>query len=569
MATCIPPVERATSTSSAEILLFEALRDQLGPMFTVLHSVAWIAKPSSGDPKDGETDFLILHPTLGALVLEVKGGRIDLDYRQNKWTSTNRQGRTFEIKNPFDQAKRGKYGILEKLKESPGWRRLGIRRFNIGHAAFFPDIGDAEKLRGPDAPLEIIGDSEDLGSLSGWITDALEFWRGPSANSLQELGTAGVAQIVALFARTVETKPLISARIRDEEARRIELTQRQAIVLDMLRRQRRVMIAGGAGTGKTLLARDKAVRLAQEGMRTLLVCFNRGLADHLREQCSGVEGLHVASFHQVCHHWLERARKEAGRECLQQAAADHPGADEFNQLMPIALADAVYTLGPIYDAIVVDEAQDFGDEYWLSIVMLLKDPDQGLLYVFLDENQDVYSRSGEIPIGGEPLVLDRNCRTTAAIHQAAYHHYRGAEVLPSDIPGAPVEVVTADGLEAQAKSVCAIITRLVSDERVPAHHIGVLICDHSKKLEYERALSRQPTPKAAKLGHLEAYRIGSLTVDTVRRFKGLERPVIILWGFEALDLERDREILYVGLSRATSLLYIVGTKQACQTLIGQ
>ena len=37
------------------------------------------------------------------------------------------------------------------------------------------------------------------------------------------------------------------------------------------------MIAGGAGTGKTLIAREKAVRLANEGMQTLLVCFNRGL----------------------------------------------------------------------------------------------------------------------------------------------------------------------------------------------------------------------------------------------------------------------------------------------------
>lgn len=237
--------------------------------------------------------------------------------------------------------------------------------------------------------------------------------------------------------------------------------------------------------------------------------------------------------------------------------------------MPIALADAVYTLGPIYDAIVVDEAQDFGDEYWLSIGMLLKDPDYGLLYVFLDENQDVYTRSGEIPISGEPLVLDRNCRTTAAIHRAAYHHYRGVDVLPSDIAGAPVEVVTADSLEAQAKSVCAIIKRLVSDEGVRPHHIGVLVCDHSNKIEYERALLRQPTPKAAKLGHLEAYREGSLTVDTVRRFKGLERPVIILWGFDRSDLEGDREILYVGLSRATSLLYLVGSKQACQSLLGQ
>src|SRR5690606_1112039 len=144
---------------------------------------------------------------------------------------------------------------------------------------------------------------------------------------------------------------LLSARIQDEEVRRIELTRRQAMILDMLRRQRRVMISGGAGTGKTLIAREKAVRLADEGLRTLLVCFNRGLADHLREQCEGIDGLDVATFHQVCHRWASRARMELGRDVMAEAGRDHPGADKFELQMPLALANAVNLLGPAYDAI--------------------------------------------------------------------------------------------------------------------------------------------------------------------------------------------------------------------------
>jgi hypothetical protein len=64
------------------------------------------------------------------------------------------------------------------------------------------------------------------------------------------------------------------------------------------------------------------------------------------------------------------------------------------------------------------------------------------------------------------------------------------------------------------------------------------------------------------MGRIEDYGPNGLTVDTVARFKGLERAVTILWEFGDCDLERDRETLYVGLSRAKSLLYLCGTKEA-------
>jgi hypothetical protein len=354
-----------------------------------MHSVAWISKPGGAGARDGETDILVAHPRLGLLVIEVKGGRISLDYSTRRWTSTDRHGAQHAIKNPFEQARQGKFGILEKLKEHPGWQRLRVRRFNIGHAAFFPDIGDGRRLRGPDAPAAIIGDQGDLARMAAWVEQAFGYWQGTSESTLDEIGTRGVETVISIFARTAATRPLLSARIKGEEEQRILLTQTQAVVLDMLQRQRRVMIAGGAGTGKTLIAKEKAIRLANEGMRTLLGCFNRGLADHLREQCTGISNLDIATFHQVCHRWIAQTKAELGRDLLAEAKRDHPRADEFNQLMPLALANAIDALGPAYDAIVVDEAQDFGDEFWMPIEMLLTSLDQGILYVFLDENQDI------------------------------------------------------------------------------------------------------------------------------------------------------------------------------------
>ena len=52
-------------------------------------------------------------------------------------------------------------------------------------------------------------------------------------------------------------------------------------------------------------------------------------------------------------------------------------------------------------------------------------------------------------------------------------------------------------------------------------------------------------------------------MDTVRRFKGLEASVVILWGLDGVDWERSEELLYVGMSRAKSLLVVVGTSANC------
>src|SRR5262249_43980036 len=151
---------------------------ELGDDFTVLHSVAWVSKPGHAGPRDGELDFLICHPRRGVLALEVKGGTISVDYREKKWTSTSKAGRTHGIKNPFEQAMKGKYGFLEKLKESPAWQKLGIRRFNLGHAVFLPEIGNADRLSGPDAPRELLGDERNFGNLTAWLDKIFTFWEG-------------------------------------------------------------------------------------------------------------------------------------------------------------------------------------------------------------------------------------------------------------------------------------------------------------------------------------------------------------------------------------------------------
>ena len=202
----------------------------------------------------------------------------------------------------------------------------------------------------------------------------------------------------------------------------------------------------------------------------------------------------------------------------------------------------------------------------MPIELLLSDHENALLYVFLDENQDIYGRSAAIPIAGEPMLLDKNCRNTNRIHDAAYRYYRGAVMEAPAITGVDVELLTATGVGKQAQAICALITRLVMEEKIKPQEIAVLLCDPRKREQSEQALSAHPIPASTKWGRLEAYGVGSITVDTVAKFKGLERPVIILWALDESDTDKDRETLYVGMSRAKSLLYICGERAACERI---
>ncbi len=74
--------------SSAERNLYQAFSRELDDDWVVFHQVRWIGKNDLGRPRDGEADFVVAHPRLGVLVVEVKGGRIGFDASTGRFTST-------------------------------------------------------------------------------------------------------------------------------------------------------------------------------------------------------------------------------------------------------------------------------------------------------------------------------------------------------------------------------------------------------------------------------------------------------------------------------------------------
>ena len=574
MATTVPELPEAqldALPSQGEAKVYRSLRDGLSDDYTVLFQVGWILQREGDRARDGETDFLICHPKHGYLCVEVKGGGIGFDARTGAWFSIDRRGRRHGIKDPTKQALRAKYSVRAKLTEQRRGRALARGEVLHGHAVFFPDIAGVATVSGPGLPAVLIGCASDLENPQRWIDSVFAFWE-TNARSAAPLGRKGVEAVREVFGRSFEVAPLttprLASRLAAQEARRLRLTQDQLKVLDFVRAHRRVAVRGGAGTGKTVLALEKARRLAGEGFRTLLTCYNRQLADHLASLCTGTGNLDVMSFHQLCHRQVERADRESGRDLLDEAKITYPGKNLFDVQLPNALAYSLDVLPERYEAIVCDEGQDFREEFWVPLELLLADGDRSPLYVFYDDNQNIYARASTFPIKGAPFSLTTNCRNTAQIHAAAYARYRGEPVSPPDNEGAEVQFDSAPSRAVQATRINARIVELIAREGVSPGDIAVLVADAPGKADLYAQLRHRPLPKPARWIEEGARNERTVLMDTVGRFKGLEASVVILWGLDGLDWERNQEVLYVGMSRAKSLLVVVGNRATCTGVQG-
>jgi hypothetical protein len=556
--------------SKAESRFYRACRDTLPADWLVLFSVPWIGTTVSGRRYDGEADFIVFAPGLGMLVVEVKGGGVEYLPVEGRWYSVDGNGTRHVIKDPFRQAVAEKHAVIDILRNDASWSRVHPRRFLAGQAVFLPDIDRLDGLVGPESPREILAGRNDLTNVRSWLESVMRYWGGRSTD-WTPLTAAAVTAAEKVLSGKLEARPLLSVQLEAEERVRIQLTEQQSRILRGLGSRTRASVSGGAGTGKTLLALERSIALAKSGKKILLLCYNRLLADFFKVRCQGIPGLLPMSFHQLCEWRVQLARERSGRDVLAEARAAYPARrahDLFDVQLPYALALSSEVVDDRFDAVIVDEGQDFKEEYWLSVELLLADEQKSYLYVFYDQNQRFYTNATSMPIKDIPFLLSFNCRNTSHIHRLAYGYFDGD---PTDPPpgneGVPVDALTAPSVSAQASALYAAIVRLLNQEGVVAGQIAVLVCGQPKEAYFEQLRGR-PLPKGVSWSEEAPAVAKGLRVDTVRRFKGLEADIVFLWGIDAASIADERELLYVGMSRAKSRLTIVGTADRCEQLIG-
>ena len=531
--------------SPAEKSIFEAFQFQLEDDFYILHSVSWIEIRRKGKkPSDGEIDFVILHPKMGILLLEVKGGIIGRD-KNDSWYSIRKDGTHVDIKNPFEQVKDNKYALIKKIGSLPNWQ---YQLPTIGHAVAFPDGTIDSADFGADIPKEIVMLHENLGDIRTWVRNCLKFWAG---EKFVPPGESGVSALVGLLKKSwFLREPRLGEEINVEQALIDKYTEEQFALLDWVAGRPRAAIRGLAGSGKTILAVKKAQQLAHEGFRTLLACYNKNLADNLNETTGKQPRLKIRTFHGLCQEYASKT----GR--IQKPDWDDHRADFFESIMPDALLEAAATANDDYkfDAIVVDEGQDFSDTWWSALELLLTDPENGVFYVFFDDNQLVYNRKMKIPVQEAPFSLTINCRNTKKIHEASSKFYK------SDLktrckgpigrePGINIYGTPPFTVEARLTE---ILARLVYEQNVSTSDIVILSVGGINS----HPLNEVKTAGAIGLVSEKANLPNEVQCTTIRLYKGLEKPVVILVEPSKND-KGYAELMYVGMSRAQNHLELL------------
>lgn len=555
MATMHPSAPDARS-SAVERRVFAALQQALPDDWTVLHGrrVVLPAEPRRHDrvgrrrPIEGEADFAILAPGRGLLVLEVKGGQA-IGRDGDGWFSRDQGGQRHPIRDPGAQAQKVLHALKDYLRARRGFP-LHPEDARFGFGVALPDASIAGDV-GPELPRALVLDADDLGDLRAAIERLFDANGIPNAGLDARFAPFAVDALAGPFHLV---RPL-AARLAEQEERLVALTDEQVRAFELLADHARVAVRGVAGSGKTLVAMAAAERLAATGLRTLFLCFNAPLRAHLARHARGVA---VRTFHAHCLELAERAG-------LQERVPARPTQPFYEHEAPRLLAEALQCLpDERWDAVVVDEAQDFRASWWAPTRALLRDPAAGTFFCFLDPAQDVYGGAPSAADGFVQARLDYNCRNTARIAAWAGRYASAPAKL---VPGTPegdavVERVVADGDEgAMVDAVAAEVRRLVVDERMEPARIVVLSAHGRDRSAVWRVGSgRDGLPGAAgiRLVPLDADAAGARDVrfSSVHRFKGLEADAVVLCELRGVGGLGD-VVRHVGGTRGKHWLGVV------------
>lgn len=470
-----------------------------------------------------EFDFLVVWPGLGLAAIEVKGGTIWAEASQ--WYSTDHRGREHPIKDPIEQAQRAIYALGTLI-----WQRLRRPLPGAVPMAVLPDTLLPVDFATPTSDPGQWVDADALADLPGRITTALR--------SLQPAAPEVASEADLIDVLEVRLPPQAdSRRVRMHQQEVADLlTREQYATLRAIRSNDRIIVNGGAGTGKTWLALEHARQESRAGARVALICCNRGLAQH---------------FAMTTAHWPQDQRP-AFTGTLHDLALDRTGIDvpgdadsAFWDPLPTALGDSS---GHAFDMLIIDEAQDIEASWWPHLLSTLQDPENGPVVIFRDDSQRVYPDCDPIPISGVEVELGTNLRNTKQI-AATFQGLQGytTELRGPDGPQPFLLPASDDDVLAVADNAVAA---LVASHSPPEIAVLTTHRRHPRHSETVETLGVE--------GYWRTFFDERDTFyTTVASFKGLERPCVVLVvnGFGTDGIER--ELLHVGMSRARDRLVVV------------
>jgi DNA helicase IV len=214
-----------------------------------------------------------------------------------------------------------------------------------------------------------------------------------------------------------------------------------------------------------------------------------------------------------------------------------------------------------YDAIVIDEGQDYDVDMGLTMRALLV-PNFTTFYVFFDENQNVFAKdfSNSFAIEAPPIILRYNIRNTGRIYDNATSKTGlGLETVANNLLGVEPEYREYKNAQQCLTALTNIVNRLTVNEQVPSKSIVVLSNKSFEKsvLSTESGIGRLGIDKSEKFDIIDADTIRFFTVPS---FKGMEADIIIFLNHVKKHEGLSKEEIcaqYVALTRARYYLYVL------------
>ena len=517
--------------SNPELATLALLKKRLSDDFTIFHGVHW-SREYAKWTHFGEVDFVVVNRSGDVLLIEQKNGAlVDGDDGLVKQYADGDKNVNHQIRRSVDK-------VHQKFK----WQNGAKRKLNLDYLIHCPDHR-VVKVNSAALDMSRIVDAGAKDALPARIQFVL------GAGNPDDWSET----VRAFFRQTLDLVPDIHAHIDAQETAFVRQAGGLADLLSRLEMEPlRLRIRGTAGCGKSLVARTAFDRAVENGRRPLMVCFNRSLAERLRARVAA--GGYVDTWNGFCAKFLE---SQGGRLDFAAASTNPRFWHEVQeQVIGAAIPD-----GWLFDTLVVDEGQDFEQE-WFDILKLFLRPDAGVLWLE-DADQNIYGKKSVSLPGFVGYRANTNFRSPESI--AAFIR----DVLPfhfeigNDLPGLGVSVHPYDEPDDQLRIVARLVRNL-NRRGFTYHDIVVLSC---------RGIANSIFSGQEKIGSVRLRRFtgaydlfgnqlstdGQLAFDSVYRFKGQEAPAVILVD---VDPNPDRfdsalRLLYCAMTRATVRLEVV------------
>ena len=563
MAKMIPERPSEETSSAAERKLFQRFKAMPETDdWVVLHSLA-IAKHTT--QSQGEADFAVVIPSYGVFVLEVKGGRIS--YNNGTWYSKDRDDVQHQIKNPVEEASNAMHSIKEYIGNCQSSPKLDRSLFGFG--VIFPDTTIHGIINTVELADEQIADFDDCLSpedLKNYLLCMANFWKKRRAPIITLPTTEQCGELVSLLRPNFEGRVSLRSIIRNVENQVVSLTENQQDIFETIMDNSRCVVRGGAGTGKTIIALHFAKQMAGREHRTGFFCYNKQLSGYLKNNIQQTSTLTCDSFTE----YMEQVVARAGKQLA--IPGNSTGRNTYYQeTLPQAFMEAFLELElPQFSYLIIDEAQDLMIPRYLEAMDFILDGgiQNGKWYFFMDaerqnlfhndkNEEDVLQMLQQYNAHYTQCRLKDNCRNSVAIIEKVDEIF-GTETRHkhNDERGTDVVIKTYKKTADQVAALETIL-RMLLREGIKPEQIAILspirFSNSAASMVTECVVSEQP---------------GNNTVfySTIHGFKGLESPVIILTDIDNLADEARMNILYVGMTRAKSALYILAQEKTAKQL---